>query len=76
MNKVRRTLHDISAAQYGFMFNRGTKNAIYVLRRLVERSIEKQICVHVCFIDYNKAFDTVKYDPLIQLLQYLDVDAG
>ena len=36
--------------------------------------IEKQKDVYVCFIDYSKAFDTVKHDPLIELLQSLDID--
>ena len=59
-----RTLHDIAAVQYGSISGRGTRNAIYVLRRLVERTIENQIDVYVCFIDYSKAFDTVKHEPL------------
>ena len=33
---------EISQVQYGFMPDRGTRNAIFVLRRLVERSIQKQ----------------------------------
>ena len=75
MNRIRgRTLNDISEVQYGFMPDRGTRNAIFVLRRLVERMIEKQKDVYVCFIDYSKAFDTVKHEPLIELLQSLDID--
>ena len=30
--------------------------------------------VYTCFIDYSKAFDTVKHDSLVELLQSLDVD--
>ena len=55
------------------MSDRGTRNANFVLRRLVERMIEKQKYVYVCFIDYSKAFDTVKHEPLIEL-QSLDID--
>ena len=36
--------------------------------------IEKQKGVYVCFFDYSKAFDTVKHESLIQLLQSLDID--
>ena len=43
---------------------------VCVLRRLVERSIEKQKDIYACFIDFSQAFDTVKHDPLIELLQY------
>ena len=54
--------------------DKGTRNAIFVLKRLVERSVEKQKDVYTCFIDYSKAFDTVKHDSLVELLQSLDVD--
>ena len=65
MNRIRgRTLSEISEVRYGFMPDRGTRNAIFVLRRLVEIMIEKQKDVYVCFIDYSKAFD-MKHEPLI-----------
>ena len=52
MNRIRRrTLHEIAPEQYGFMPDKGTGNALFVLRMLVERSIEKQNDVYVCFID-------------------------
>ena len=56
------------------MPDKGTGNAICVLRRLVERSVEKQRDVYTCFIDYSKAFDTVNHESLVELLQSLDVD--
>ena len=34
--------------QYGLMPDKGTGNAIFVLRRLVERSVEKQRDVYTC----------------------------
>ena len=52
INRIRgRTLDEIAPVQYGFMPDKGTGNAIFVLRRLVERSVEKQRNVHTCFID-------------------------
>ena len=75
INRIRgRTLDDIAPVQYGFMQAKGTGNAIFVLRKLVERSVEKQRDVYTCFIDYSKAFDTVKHESLVELLQSLDVD--
>ena len=56
------------------MPDKGTGNAILVLRMLVERSTEKQKDVYVCFFDYTKAFDTVKRKLLVNLLQSLGVD--
>ena len=57
------------------MPDRGTRNAIFVLRRLVERPIQKQKDVFTCFIDYSKAFDTVKHASLFDLLSSLDIDS-
>ena len=75
INRIRgRTLDKIAPVQYGFMSDKGTGNAIFVLRRLVKRSVEKQRDVYICFIDYSKAFDTVKHESLVELLQSLDVD--
>ena len=67
-------MHDIAPSQHGFIPDKGTGTAICVLKILVERSNEKQKNVYVCFIDYSKAFDTVKYKFLVDLLQSLDVD--
>ena len=76
MNRLSgRTLSEISEVQNRFMPDRSTRNAIFVLRRLVERIIEKQKDVYVCFIDYSKSFDTVKHEPLIELQQSLDIDS-
>ena len=75
INRIRgRTLDEIAPVQYGFVTDKGTGNTIFVLRRLVERSVEKQRDVYTCFIDYSKAFDTEKHESIVELLQPLDVD--
>ena len=75
INRIRgRTLHEIAPEQYGFMPDKGTGNAIFVLRMVMKRSIEKQKDVYVCFIEYSKACDTVKHKLMMDLLQSLDVD--
>ena len=39
------------------------------------RAIEKQKDIYACFIDYSKACDTVRHEPLIDLLKSIDVDS-
>ena len=56
------------------MQDKGTRNAIYILRTLAERAIEMQRDIFLCFIDYSKAFDRVKHKELMQMLSELDVD--
>ena len=49
---------EISEEQYGFIQDKGTHNAIYILRTLVERAIKMQRDIFLCFIDYSKAFES------------------
>ena len=65
---------EMSEEQYGFMQDKGTRNAIYILRTLAERAIEMQRDIFLCFIDYSKAFDRVKHKELMQMLSELDID--
>ena len=60
--------------QYGFRKGKGTRNAIFVLRTVIERAIEKQKDLFMCFIDFEKAFDTVKHDCLMETLERYGVD--
>ena len=70
-----RTLQEITSEQYVLMADKGTCNAIFVLRRMSERAIENQNDMYACIIDYRKSFDTVRHEPLIDLLKAIDVDS-
>ena len=70
-----RTSQEIAPEQYGFMHDKRIRIAIFVLRRMSKRAIEKKTDIYACFIDYNKAFDTVRHTPLIDLPKALDVDS-
>ena len=50
----------ISQLQFGFVPDKGTRNAIFTLSMLAERCIEMQKDLYLCFIDYSKAFDKVE----------------
>ena len=75
MNRLgARSLMEISQVQYGSMPDRESRNALFLLRRLGECSIQKQNDVLTCFIDYRKTFDTVKHASLFDLLSSLDIE--
>ncbi|CAF1635495.1 unnamed protein product, partial [Adineta ricciae] len=65
---------EIAKAQYGFMPDKGTRNTIFILRMIIERSIEVKHDLYLCFLDYTKAFDKVKHDNRFQILEKLDID--
>ena len=75
MIRIRGKIHDnLDENQYGFRKGKGTRNAIFVLRMILERSIEVQKETYLCFVDFQKAFDTVKHNQLIEMLLDLQVD--
>ena len=66
----------VDKAQFGFRKGLGTRNATFMLRTVMERAIEKQKDVYMCFIDFEKAFDTVRHELMMERLRGLGVDAA
>ena len=64
-NKI---IPETSETQFGFRTDKGTRNAIFSLRTRMERAIEVQKGLYLCFIDYSKAFDKVKHSDLFDIL--------
>ena len=63
LNRIRSRIRpEIAEEQYGFRKGKGTANAIFIFIMLRERDFEMQRYVYLCFIDYEKAFDTVKHE--------------
>jgi len=53
----------------GFRRGRGTRDAIYQLRMITERSIQVGKKVYMCFVDYQKAFGRVNHDKLLDVME-------
>ena len=70
-NKVNR---EINEEQCGSVQGKRAANGIFLLRNLMERAIEMQQDLYICFIDYTKAFDSVRHEEIINILQSLNVD--
>ena len=60
--------------QYGFRKGLGTRDAIGVMRVLIDRSIEHDQKVFTCFVDYEKAFDRINWVKMMQILKNIGVD--
>ena len=61
--------------QSGFKKGMGTREGIFNFRMILEKLIEKNKMIYVCFIDYKKAFDRVYHEKLIDTLKQLEVDS-
>ena len=75
MNRNKRRINEaISDVQFGYKSGKGTRNAVLCLRMIMEKAIEKQKDLYICFIDYVKAFDRVKHQELIKVLEQIGID--
>ena len=64
----------LSNRQFGFRSGVGTRDAIGVMRMMCERSLEHGNDLYVCYVDFEKAFDRVRWDKMMQILKELKVD--
>ena len=55
---------EIPPEQAGFVEGRGTRDQIANIRIIMEKAMEFNFPVYMCFIDYSKAFDTVQHQKL------------
>lgn len=60
--------------QFGFRKATGTREALFCTQVLIQRCRDVSCDVHICFIDYQKAFDRVKHQKLIKILRKIGID--
>ena len=59
--------------QFGFKSGSGTRDAIFTMRIITEKCLEKGKYLYVCFIDYAKAFDRVQHQKAFECLRSKDL---
>ena len=64
----------LSDSQFGFRKGVGTRDAIGTMRMLIQRSLECDKDVYVCFVDFEKAFDRVNWPKMMSVLKEIGVD--
>ena len=59
--------------QAGFRPGRGTREQTFTLRNIIEQSLEWNASLYLCFIDYQKAFDSIHQDTLWKIMKQYGV---
>ncbi len=64
----------MSESQFGFRTGRGTADAIFVARQILEKAREHNFHIHFNFIDFKAAFDTVWREALWRFMSSVGVN--
>ena len=68
-NKIVKAYNIVVPKQAGFKKDHATIDHIFILKSLFDLYLLKKIYIYCCFIDYNKAFDTIpRYELWTKLL--------
>ena len=65
--------HDLQQTQYGFRKARSTSIPLAIIRRLLEIAEAGQDPCYLVFLDWEKAFDRIKHDKLLEALSRMDI---
>ena len=67
---------EISENQSRFRPGKGTREGIFNLKIILQRYLEVQKPLFICFIDYEKVFDHVYHDRIMQCLGHVDMNCN
>ena len=73
LEKVTRKVVEINEMQFGFVPGKGTNDAIFILRQLQEKHLEKGKILYLAFVDLEKAFDRVPREVLWWAMRRLHI---
>ncbi|CAF3185570.1 unnamed protein product [Rotaria socialis] len=75
LNRLKRHLDPyLSEEQAGFRQDRSTVHQILILRLLAEKAKRQEKKIYNCFIDFQKAFDTIKHRIIWAVLKSFGVE--
>jgi hypothetical protein len=57
----------------GFRHNKSTMDQIFYIRQILEKKWEYNVTVHQLFIDFKKAYDSIKREVLNNILVEFDI---
>ena len=71
MNKTVESF--LKESQFGFRQGRGTVDAIFIIRQVIEKAKEHKVPLHFNFVDFKAAFDTIWRKALWKMLRSIGI---
>jgi hypothetical protein len=65
--------NETQATQYGFRAKRSTTQAIYIVRRAIDMAERAGTQLFTTFLDWEKAFDRIKQNKIVEALQRIGI---
>ena len=73
--RIERKIEDVLGEdQFGFRRGKGTRDVTGMLKIIAERTLEIDVELCICFIDWQKAFERVNWTKLMQILKRTGID--
>lgn len=73
--RIYRKLEErIGHTQFGFTSGLGTREGLFSVQVLIQRCRDINKTVYACFIDFEKAFDKVKHQKMLDILKNTGLD--
>ena len=65
----------LRASQYGFRQNKGTQHPLFILRRAMEWSDVTSTPLHLLFLDWRQAFDSIDHNAMLIALRRFGISS-
>ena len=75
LSRIQDTIDShLAEEQCGFRSSRGTTDAVFVVRQIIEKATERKIPIHWNFVDFKAAFDTIWREALWKCMRSIGID--